>query len=305
MKNLSLLFALGIILFSCKDKKEGYDKYVHIPFFHELKGTKNYEIVPIGDTLGGEVKWDSIGKNVIIITNDKYYKYSFKGELIDSISNEYVQILDKNYSFPDKSNYYTTWVENGDKDLKYFTDILPLQEPKDRDTILYKKKHIEYYNKASWVKYNNYGYHYYYYYYKGDWYRMTGWGDRHIKKNYPEKLPPPRLKDIRIDGTPSFVKQFYVSTQKHKGSDALGSPGKFSTGFWVIRAGLPSGDSLVYRRLGDGLGNLTDFYQLPSSRGGNDSILFIHQQYHNSKMIDGGVYFSHGGLFMVRPKKKK
>ncbi|WP_171817680.1 hypothetical protein [Chryseobacterium sp. StRB126] len=35
------------------------------------------------------------------------------------------------------------------------------------------------------------------------------------------------------------------------------------------------------------------------------SILFIHQDYHNSKMIDGGTYFSHGGLFMIRPKRNK
>lgn len=300
MKNASLLFIIGIILFSCKEKKEEYDKYVHIPFLHEQRGTKNYELEEMNG--GPKVYYDSIGKCFLIEGSTRYFKYTLNGIFKDSINRKKLLMIEDPYTF--REDYYTTWFENGDKTLKKFIDILPYQL-EDRDTLLYKKKHLEFYNKSSIVMYTNFGLYYYYYYYKGDWYRMTGWGDRFIKKKYPEKSPPPRLKDIRIDGTPSFVKQFYVSTQKHKGSDALGSPGKFSTGFWVIRAGLPGGDSLVYRRLGDGLGNLTDFYQLPSSRGGNDSILFIHQQYNNQKGIDGGVYFSHGGLFMVRPKKKK
>ncbi|KPH14372.1 hypothetical protein [Chryseobacterium sp. ERMR1:04] len=266
MKNLSLLFILSIIIFSCKETKKDNDRYAHIPFLNELKETKNYEIVPIADW--GEVKWDSIGKKIVIETEDEFYKYTADGIFKDSIKRDKILLIEDPYTFNSHRDNYTTWFYNDNKTLKKFIDILPYQL-EDRDTLLYKKKHLEFYTKSSIVRYTDFGlYYYYYYYYKGDWYRMTSWGDRYIKKNYPEKLPPPRLKDIRIDGTPSFVKQFYVSTQKHKGSDALGSLGKFSTGFWVIRAGLPSGDSLVYRRLGDGLGNLTDFYQLPSSRGG-------------------------------------
>jgi hypothetical protein len=174
----------------------------------------------------------------------------------------------------------------------------------NRDITKYKNKHLEFYNKSSFVRYANQG-TYYYYYYKGDWYRLRGGGIDVDRKHYPEKLPPPRLKDIEIKRSPpAFVKQFYVPTQQHKGGDGLGEPQSFSTGFWVIHLGLPGGDTLVYRRLGDGLGNLSTFYQLPSSRGGNDSVLFISQEYNNQKGMDGGVYFTHGGLFMIRPKRK-
>lgn len=287
-------------VYSCtpKDTKNNYDK---IPFLHQSKGTKNYEITKIADW--GTVKWDSIDKLFLIETDKKYFKYSNKGKFIDSINNEFVQILDSDRSFPDEINFYTSWLNDGNKKLKRYIDILPYQIEK-RDTTLYKQKHLDFYKKSAFVKYSNYGfyYYYYYYYYNNNWYRMTGWGDRWIKKNYPEKLPPTRLLNIASNpNPPNNVKQLYIPRKKVKlTSDAIGAPKNFTLGTYIVRVGLPGGDSLIYRRFGDRLGNLTKFYQLPGSKGGNDSILFISQEYNNQ---DG--YFSHGGLFMIKPKKKK
>ncbi|MDR2235543.1 MAG: hypothetical protein LBE92_05430 [Chryseobacterium sp.] len=300
MKLLVYIFLL-VFTIGCDPKKNiAEDKFAKIPFLHESKGTKNYEVVNLD---GGPITYDSIRKFFLIESLKKYYKYSINGKLIDSMNSDKVLIVEDPNTFKKLGgdyNSYSTWFENGDKAIRGFIDIIPFQR-ENRDSVVYKKKHLEFYNKASIVRYTNNNIPYYYYYYNNNWYRMTGWGDAWIKKHYPEKLPPPRLKDIRIDGRPTFLKQTYVVTKNVKSNnDALGAPKSFSMGTYIIRIGLPGGDSLVYKRLGDGLGNLTEFYQLPTSRGGNDSILFIRQEYNNQD-----EYFSHGGLFMVRPKTKK
>lgn len=294
----SFLIIISILLCSC-EKKEKNDKYGHIPFLHQIKETKNYQVVEI--MKGSEPLWDSINKE-FIITGGIYYKYN-KGGIFKDSMNRY-SLFDLNDSFTYRGDQYNFWLENGDRIKRYFIDITPDVPPKDADTMLYRKKHIEFYNKASIVRYNSVNL---YYFYKDEWYRMSRWGNGWINKNYPEKLSPPRLISMRLNpNPPDYVKQFYVPRKKVGSiSDAIGAPKDFTLGTYIIRVGLPGGDSLVYRRFGDGLGNLSTFYQRPTSEGGNDSIIFIAQDYHNNKMIDGGTYFSHGGLFMIRPKKKK
>lgn len=306
LKSIFCFIFLNFLLFACKDKKQVKNNYSNAPFLHQIKGTKNYEVITL-DSMGTKVLWDSIRQNYLINTYNKYYKYSSKGDFIDSINSEFVPILDEKYSFPDEVNFYTTWLDDGKKERILYKNLIPYEKPEFRDSIEYLRKHLEYYNKSSFIKYSNFGYYYYYYYYNKKWYRLRGGGLSNIKKQYPEKLPPPRLKDIQIkQNPPVFVRQFYAPLNKNAtNSSAIGASSDYTTGVWIVRVGLPGGDSLKYKRLGDGLGNLTEFYQLPKSLGGNDSILFISQQYHNSKLTDGGTYFTHGGLFMIRPRKKK
>ncbi|MDM1554421.1 MULTISPECIES: hypothetical protein [Chryseobacterium] len=359
-KQKLLFLFLILILFSCKDKRAD-DKYAHIPFLHEIKGTKNYEVVELNG--GPLVYYDSIGKYFLVEGSKMYYKYSLDGLIKDSIGIDKILMMEYPYIFNYlNQGYYTTWLENGDKTIHQFHRLFPedyyatnyykdnsefqkayypilkngIYTRKSGDTIWTKKdnrwfeinikkkeiarksldleyldsakyvnKHRELYKKASFVKYLGGSS---YYKVGNEWQIISSYFmDTAYKEKFPEKLPPPRFKDIEIKRyPPEFVQQSYIVTQKPKSkSDALGSTNNFNMGTYIIRVGLPGGDSLIYKRLGDGLGNLSQFYQLPRFRGGNDSILFIHQDYHNSKMIDGGTYFSHGGLFMVRPKRNK
>lgn len=220
--------------------------------------------------------------------------------MIDSF-NEKNTIIYGNFTFTD--NFYTTWLIDGNKKGVSFKDIL--FDYNEKKSALYLTTFKEYYDKSSLVFYGNT--FYYYFYFQAQWLRLERKNIDNLKKNYPEKVPPPRLISMRLNpNPPDYVKQFYVPRKKVGSiSDAICAPKDFTLGTYIIRVGLPGGDSLVYRRFGDGVGNLSTFYQRPTSEGGNDSIIFIEQDYHNNKMIDGGTYFSDGGLFMIKPKRSK
>lgn len=304
--NIFLFSLVFLLLSNCTPKESHINKYEKIPFLHEIKGTKNYEIIQIGDTLGGKVSWDKINRYFILntfhsdATLNQYYKYSLQGDIIDSVSAENAFFEDDIFTF---NNFYNTWVKDGDKTNQKFIKIISNEDPKLKDSTKYLKIFNKYYNNSKYVLYSSTKY---YFFNNNKWYVLySGYFNQNLKK-YPEKKPNSRLQNILLNpNPPNFVKQFFVPLKNnHINSNAIGATKNFSTGTWIMRVGLSGGDSLIYRRLGDGLGNLTTFYQLPTSKGGNDSILFISQEYNNQKGTNGSVYFSHGGLFMIKPKKK-
>ena len=138
--NIFLFSLVFLLLSNCTPKESHINKYEKIPFLHEIKGTKNYEIIQIGDTLGGKVSWDKINRYFILntfhsdATLNQYYKYSLQGDIIDSVSAENAFFEDDIFTF---NNFYNTWVKDGDKTNQKFIKIISHEDPKLKDSTKY------------------------------------------------------------------------------------------------------------------------------------------------------------------------
>jgi len=324
----NILVLLGwLFLTACYTTKKPITKtnsYATIHFLHEHKGTANYEVIELSShdkkpyslfwKEGRDVSfgYDSINKVVVFIAakgeSDVLYKYFLQDGRIDSLQ-DYGRVFDNGTLIGEggSSNWANDGIKKGYKTYVYGViedafSFNPVNKPIPKDSVQFMRLNDSLYKKCSKFFYD---YHYYYYYIAPSWHIVyplyhSGYEIRFL---LPEKKGTKRIIDINQNGLPPFVEERYIGTRSSI-SHAGGIAHNFSTGIWIIKIAMPGGDTITYKRTGDAIGNLTDFYVVPKSMGGNDSILFISQEYNNNYEPLSGTYFSHGGSYMIRPRKK-
>ncbi|WP_373517748.1 hypothetical protein [Pricia sp.] len=294
--------------------------------FQELEkhlGIENYEIVEIipKKNLAKYLYLDSITGKVFI---KSYYSSPIKKEstsntikfdYLGNVEDKYDTYFMLNDGTMFNSEYYSTWVKDGNTVRhKYYDPFSKIEiedpyefEAKEKNPEKWLQKFEELYAEASYVYESSW---WYYFKVEDKWYlikyNLEIVNDEFVKKHpkkEDQKVRMIQLKDLSPDfsippeerNTDLIKEVGYDSTYEEEVDKGIFSYG-FSAGWWYLEINMPFGDPIRIKRYSDFKSPNLQLYKIPAAYGGRNDVLFIIQK--PEELFPEQV----GGMWVIRPR---
>ncbi len=326
---INILLATTLLLNACgqNNKSAMYQDYQEL---HKHQGSTNYEVVEIipKQNYGKYIYFDVIDKE---FTLKSYYKSKIEKNTYNTVK---MDVFGDNVKKIDKtrrilidgtlwdSNYYYSWIINGDTDRKRYIDPFSNKAiddifefiPKETDPQKWLKKFKECYNKAQYV-YIPTSLSFHYFKIDGIWYVMRYKYELQeelgfkIKQQFPAKTPKtprmialedlsPRYSIPPEERNKSLIEEIdYESMYYEKIDKGLISYG-YSAGWWYLNIYMGN-DTLKIKRYASYKDPELGLYKIPREHGGRDDVLFIMPE------LDNVFKQQTGGMYVIRPRNYK